>query len=277
LRRGGFEFRQSHAPNGARRNLQRPIPFAQLAIGARLLAARQRERHGRAHDLGGKERREVQSRDASRLESASALWLEQQFAAIPERLERLRKSGLKKLSRTDPDSRFLRERGGFTLGYTATLAVSEDHLIVAQRVTQETNDNALLLPMVELVEQQCGEKPQRASADTGFFSLDNLRALEERSIDGYVPDSNLARWLNRGGRLRLRAKDPAHRRMRRKLRDPVGRAIYDRRKAIVEPVNGVLKEQRGMRRFRQRGLERVAVEWALTTTAYNLTRMWRAN
>jgi hypothetical protein len=159
-------------------------------------------------------------------------------AAIPERLERPRKSGLKKLSRTDPDSRFLRERGGFTLGYTATLAVSEDQLIVAQRVTQETNDNELLLPMVELVEQQCGEKPQRASADTGFFSLDNLRALEERSIDGYVPDSNLARWLNRGGRLRLRAKDPARRRMRRKPRDPVGHAIYGRRKAIVEPVNG---------------------------------------
>jgi len=156
------------------------------------------------------------------VDSAVIARLEQQLAAIPERLERLRKSGLKKLSRTDPDSRFLRERGGFTLGYTATLAVSEDHLIVAQRVTQETNDNALLLPMVELVEQQCGEKPQRASADTGFFSLDNLRALEERSIDGYVPDSNLARWLNRGGRLRLRAKDPTHRRMRRKLRDPVG-------------------------------------------------------
>jgi hypothetical protein len=49
--------------------------------------------------------------------------LEQQLAQIPERLQRLRKAGLKKLSRTDPDSRFLRERGGFTLGYTATLAV----------------------------------------------------------------------------------------------------------------------------------------------------------
>jgi transposase len=203
--------------------------------------------------------------------------LEQQLAGIPERLERLHKSGLKKVSRTDPDSRFLRERGGFTLGYTATMAVSEDHLIVAQRVTQETNDNELLLPMVDLVEQQCGEKPQRASADSGFFSVDNLHALEERKIDAYVPDSNLARWLNRGGRLRLRASDPAHRRMRRKLRDPVGSVIYGRRKAIVEPVNGVLKEQRGMRRFRRRGLEKVAVEWARTTTAYNLTRMWRAN
>ena len=140
--------------------------------------------------------------------------LEQQLAEIPARLERLQKSGLQKISRSDPDSRFLRERGGFTLGYTATLAVSEDHLIVGQCVTQETNDNGLLLPMLDLVEQRCGEKVQQASADSGFFSVDNLQALEERNIDGYVPDSNLARWLNRGGTLRTRASDPAHRRMR---------------------------------------------------------------
>src|SRR5271169_135754 len=119
--------------------------------------------------------------------------LEQQGEEIPARLERLQKSGLKKLSRSDPDSRFLRQRDGFTLGYTGTLAVSEDYLIVGQCVTQETNDNGLLLPMLDQVEQQCGEKVHRASADSGFFSLDNLRGLEERNIDGYVPDSNLAR------------------------------------------------------------------------------------
>ena len=93
-------------------------------------------------------------------------------------LERLRKSVLKKLSRTDPDSCFLRERGGFTLGYTGTLAVSEDHLIVGQCVTQQTNDNDLLLPLVDLVEQNCGEQPRCASADSGFFSVENGQVLE---------------------------------------------------------------------------------------------------
>jgi hypothetical protein len=172
---------------------------------------------------------------------------------------------------------FLRGRGGYTLGFTTTLAVSEDHLIVGQRVTQETNDNGWLLPMLDLVEQQCDEKVQQASADSGFFSLANLQAMEERNIDAYVPDNNLARVLNRGGRLKQHACHPMHRRMRRKLRDPVGRAIYARRKAIVEPVNGVLKEQRGMRRFRMKGLPKVAVEWTLASIAYNLTRMWRVN
>jgi transposase len=203
--------------------------------------------------------------------------LEQQLAEIPERLERLHKAGVKKLSRTDPDSRFLRERSGFTLGYTATLAVSEDHLILAQRVTQQTTDNAALLPMVEAVQRQCHRKPRRVSADSGFFSIDNLKGLEEKGVDGYLPDSNLARWLNRGGRLRTRTTTAVHRRMRRKLRDPAGRATYQRRKAIVEPVIGVLKEQRGMRRFARRGLIGVAVELALAATAYNLTRIWRAS
>jgi transposase len=202
--------------------------------------------------------------------------LEQQWQEIPVRLERLRKAGVQKLSRTDADSRFLRERGGFTLGYTATLAVSEDHLILAQRVTQETNDNEALEPMIEAVRRQCRRKPQRVSADSGFFSIATLRAMEKSRIDAYIPDSNLARWLNRGGRLRQRAQHAAHRRMRRKLRDPVGRQIYQRRKAIVEPVIGVLKEQRGMRRFARRGLRQVAVELALAATAYNLTRLWRA-
>ena len=70
-------------------------------------------------------------------------------------------------------------------------------------------------------------------------------------------------------------RHPEHRRMRQKLRDPVGRAIYQRRQAIVEPVFGVLKEQRGMRQFRRRGLAKVAVELALAATAFNLTRLWR--
>jgi transposase/IS5 family transposase len=201
--------------------------------------------------------------------------LEQQLAEIPARIERLRKAGVEKLSRTDGDSRFVRDRRGFTLGYTATVAVSEDHLVVAQQLSQEVTDNGLLVPMVETVERECGARPQQVSADSGFFSLDNLQALEERKIDAYVPDSNLARVLNRGGRLQRRACHPAHQRMRRKLRSPAGRAVYRRRKELAEPVLGILKEQRGMRRFRLRGLSKVAVEFTLAVTALNLTRLWR--
>jgi len=198
-----------------------------------------------------------------------------QLRAIPVRLQRLQKSGMRKLSRSDGDSRFLPDRRGFTLGYTATLAVSDDHLIVAQQVSRALNDNGLLVPMLDKVQRECGEQPGQVSADSGFFSLHNLEAMEERGIDGYVPDSNLAGVLHHGGILKQPTRHPGLLRMRSKLAASSGRALYRRRKAVVEPVIGILKEQRGMRRFRMRGLRKVAVEFALATTAWNLTRMWR--
>src|SRR4029077_4968134 len=126
--------------------------------------------------------------------------LKHNLGELPARLQRLKKSGLQKLSRTDEDSRFLRQRQGYVLGYTGTMAVSEDHLIVAQQVSQAGSDHELLVPMVDRVEQECGERPQQVSADSGFFSQENLRAMEERGIDAYVPDPHLAHELNRGRR-----------------------------------------------------------------------------
>lgn len=193
---------------------------------------------------------------------------------MPQRLEKLKKSGLKKLSRTDQDARFLRQRGDtFVLGYSAEIAVSDDHLIVAQRVTQNAADNTSLAPMVDEVERCCGQSPGAVLADSGFFSIDNLKHMEQRNIAAYVPDSNMAQALNLGTRCRTRAKAATHRRMRTKLRSPDGQAAYARRKAVVEPVFGVLKQQRGIRQFRTRGLDNVGNEFTLATLAYNITRL----
>ncbi len=200
--------------------------------------------------------------------------LNQALAQMPRRLERLKKSGLKKLSRTDEDARFLRQRGQkFVLGYSAEIAVSDDHLILAQRVTQNATDNGSLQPMLDETEQRCGAPPGEALADSGFFSIKNLEQMEQNNIDGYVPDSNLAASLNLGVRCRGRARAAAHRRMRAKLRSPAGQAAYARRKAVVEPVFGILKQQRGMRQFRTRGMERVNNEFTLATLAFNIARL----
>jgi len=183
-----------------------------------------------------------------------------------------------KQSLTDPDARFLRERGGrFGLGYSGELAVSEDHFIVAVRVTQNATDNASLLPMVAEVERQCRARPQQVLADSGFYSGDNLDALEAQGIDGYIPDLNLARELNRGkrGKENRPPRHRATRRMRRKLRSREGRQTYLPRKALVEPVIGVLKEQRGMRQFLRVGLAGVSTELLLAAISYNLTHCHR--
>ena len=63
-------------------------------------------------------------------------------------------------------------------------------------------------------------------------------------------------------------------RMNRKLRTKAGRRHYARRKVIVEPVFGQIKEARGFRRFSLRGLEAVQAEWLLVAAVHNLGKLF---
>jgi transposase len=111
--------------------------------------------------------------------------LRQQLAETRQKLQKLTKLGARQLSRTDPDSRFLHSTGdGFVLGYRVDLAVSDDHLIVAERTTQAVRDGASLLPRVDRVMEAYGEWPVEVRADSGFFSVRNLIELERRGIAG---------------------------------------------------------------------------------------------
>lgn len=206
------------------------------------------------------------------IEAVEQVELSRDLAPLPRPARLLRHSA------TDRDARFLRARGGrFVLGYTGEIAVSEDHLIVAQRVTAQSTDNASLVPMVELVKTNCGSPPGRVVADSGYYSNHNAEQMEALGIDAYVPDSNLARELNLGHQTDdLRCHDPSLRRMREKMRSEQGRRLYRKRRSIVEPVFGVLKQQRNLREFRMRSLDKVAIEFALAATAYNLTRIHRS-
>jgi hypothetical protein len=63
--------------------------------------------------------------------------------------------------------------------------------------------------------------------------------------------------------------------MAAKLRTPEGKALYARRKVIVEPVFGQIKGVRGFRRFLLRGLAKVRGEWRLVCLTHNLLKIWR--
>ena len=63
--------------------------------------------------------------------------------------------------------------------------------------------------------------------------------------------------------------------MASKLLSKKGTRIYARRKAIVEPVNGQIKEARGLRRFLLRGIEKVNGEWHLIAATHNLLKLLR--
>jgi len=57
---------------------------------------------------------------------------------------------------------------------------------------------------------------------------------------------------------------------------PYWRVVDSKRKQIVEPVFGQIKESRGFRRFLLRGLENVSAEWDLICLTHNLLKLFRS-
>jgi hypothetical protein len=80
---------------------------------------------------------------------------------------------------TDPESRIMKDADGIVQGYNAQAAVEPELLlIVGQSVTEAANDKQQLAPMVELIEQQSGQRPEAILADNGYCSEQNLEHLE---------------------------------------------------------------------------------------------------
>ena len=78
-----------------------------------------------------------------------------------------------------------------------------------------------------------------------------------------------------GRGLEIGPHEVALRRHRTWMSTDQAKQAYKHRKQLVEPVFGILKEQRGARRFLLRGSANVAAEWALLATTFNLRTLWR--
>jgi len=176
---------------------------------------------------------------------------------------------------TDPESRMLKGPDGFLQGYNTQIAVEPVfQLIVGQRVTQAANDKQQMVPLVEAIEKQSGQKPEGVVADSGYCSDENLKYLAKKKLEGFVSTEK----QKHGQRNQPCPRGPLPReasrveRMERKLETKVGAAVYATRKFIVEPVFGQIKQARGFRQFLLRGIEKVRGEWALICMTHNILK-----
>src|SRR5208337_3075493 len=157
---------------------------------------------------------------------------------------------------TDPDSCIMVKDGAYLQAYNAQIVVDGAHqVIIAQGVSNQSPDQEYLVPMVERL-MGLSAVPQALLADSGYFSADNVQHLHDRSVDPYIA-------VGREGAESVSTAhsctpaESAKASMREKLGKGRGKAVYSRRKVIVEPVFGQIEEVRGFRRFSQRGQEKV--------------------
>ena len=166
----------------------------------------------------------------------------------------------------------------FIQGYSGQVAVdSTAQVIVGSLVTQETNDKKQLIPLLEKVQENTGRLPEKASADSGYFSEANLTDVRVKDVDLYIPpDRQKHGGTDDEAETSAAQDDTVKGRMKQKLKTEEGRAVYKMRKAIVEPVFGQTKEARGIRRFSFRGFKKVSAEWDVICLAHNLLKLFRS-
>lgn len=98
---------------------------------------------------------------------------------------------LKNVSLTDTDSRMMKNSRGFSeLAYNAQFSVdSKGQIIIANDVCQDRHDANQLIPQIKNVEENVGKLPKgtKVALDSGYSSSVNIKFLEDKKLDGYIP------------------------------------------------------------------------------------------
>jgi transposase len=192
------------------------------------------------------------------------------------------------MSFTDPELHIMRTNNkGWE--YCGNAQVSVDgtcQIIVACDVTDAPNDKQQAEPLAQATQAnlaQAGIEPPQdeagkaqaipATLDNGYYSEAAVAALATLGFDPYIATERQRHHGTQAAAPETPAT--AQERMAAKVRTPEGKALYARRKVIVEPVFGQIKEARGFRRFLLRGLEKIRGEWRLVCLTHNLLKLWR--
>lgn len=169
----------------------------------------------------------------------------------------------------------MRDKGALVQGYNGQLAVDSEHqIIVAAELSNQAPDVEYFIPMLDQVLVNCEQIPDAALADAGYSSDANVRRVSARRVDVYIAPARIPHGEKKpplDGKSTARAMKEA---MRAKLNTDIGDALYRRRKAIVEPVNGQLKN-RGLGALSLRGLHKARGEWSLIALTHNLLKLHR--
>ena len=189
---------------------------------------------------------------------------------------------------TDPELQIMRtnNKGWEYCGNAQASVDAAYQIIVACDVTAAPNDKQQAAPMAQMtavhLEQAGIETPTDAAGavqkipatyDSGYYSEAAAASVEQVGFDPYM-----ATGRQRHHTPEAAVTEPpatATERMAAKVRTPEGRALYARRKVIVEPVFGQIKEARGFRRFLLRRLDNIRGEWRLVCLTHNLLKLWR--
>jgi Transposase DDE domain len=157
---------------------------------------------------------------------------------------------------SDPDTHLTRGHRVFVQGYNAPAVVAENQIVIAAEISTEPVDFSALEPLMSAARRKLEQanvtpRPQVGIADAGFWNEQQMDKLAADGIAVLVPPESGKPKGQRpgwsGGRYEW---------MRRLLATDHGRAIYEQRRQVIEPVFGHTKHNRKFTQFHRRGRRR---------------------
>ena len=174
----------SKAKSGTRADFAHQADKLEAAAKKMLERHRENDRLPNEPDLAEKSRQRAASlnREAAQLRQ----WL----AANPQD-RKSSKGTLRKSNRTDPESAKMTTGKGVIQGYTGVAAVDARHQIIIEAQAHGTgSEQELLLPVVRA--SQAHATPDTLyTADAGYHSESNLKALAEEQINALIADNGM--------------------------------------------------------------------------------------
>lgn len=187
---------------------------------------------------------------------------------------------------TDPDSKIMKTAdGSFHQCYSGQAIVdSTAQVILAAELSDEAPDARQLQPAVRQLHENLKFIDRRLpegsvlTADAGYFSEENVKAATEQGLDPHIATGRFKHGEPpaRSPRGPMPKGATAKQRMARKLKTKRGRAVYARRKAIVEPVFGQIGTVQDGRHVLIRGKPAARAQWRFHCAIHNLLKLHRA-
>jgi hypothetical protein len=187
---------------------------------------------------------------------------------------------------TDPDSKIMKASdGAFHQSFNAQAIVdSGSQVIVVAELSNMAPDCPQLAGALDQLDENLAVIDARLpadatmSADAGYLSVENIARTAAHGLDAHIATGRQKHSdpppLSPRGRIPTDAT--ARQRMARKLKTKKGRAVYARRKVIVEPVFGQMQTVQDAKQLLLRGEPAARAQWRFHCAVHNLLKLHRA-
>ena len=172
------------ARSGTRAEFEREA--ARIELQVRRMLARHRDNDERALEP------DLRKKEAGRIERLrkDAAQIRQWLKDNPED-RRGARGAIRKSNRTDKDSAKMATGKGVIQGYSGVAAVDSTHQIIVEAQAHGTgSEQELLIAVVEAM-QDLIEEASIVSADAGYHSEANLKALDELEVNALIADNGM--------------------------------------------------------------------------------------